>query len=336
MLTYEREVGHCSPTKYAKAVTIKELLPAVNSDNLERVKFNELGWETVVRRGMYHVGDRLMFIPPDSVLPLELSDALDVTKYLSKGRVKVVKLRGNRSEGLIVDSDICEPYLPYILQWEDLPSSSMRGETMPASQVPVIDFPVFYKIPSLMNEPDTFRDGEEVYVSEKIHGTNTRFGLHRHPETGEPTLYVGSHNMVLKEGDSVYWQAVRATLGDKAERLPLGVTFFGETYGRGVQDLDYGEALALRVFASFDGESAYHSVERTKALCEEAGLPCVVFDRRRMEGMETARGWADEPSGLTGKHVREGIVLRETEGDFRAAKIVSEKYLTRKGGVERH
>ena len=50
-----------------------------------------------------------MFIPPDSVLPFELTELLGITKYTNKGRIRVTKLRGNRSEGVIVDKDVVEP-----------------------------------------------------------------------------------------------------------------------------------------------------------------------------------------------------------------------------------
>ena len=46
-VTYERDVVHCSPTKYAKEVTVAEVLPAHNSDNLVILHFNELGWQAV-------------------------------------------------------------------------------------------------------------------------------------------------------------------------------------------------------------------------------------------------------------------------------------------------
>lgn len=336
-IQYEREVSHCSVSKYVKDVTISEVLPAENSDNLERILFKEIGWNAIAKKGIYKPNDMVFFIPPESVLPLELSEALNITNYLSKGRVKIIKLRGNRSEGLIVNKEITSPYLPYILQWEDLPTIKMSGDQLPNSEIPVIEFQVFFKMPNILNEPKTFTNGEEVYISEKIHGTNCRFGILKHPITNEPTLYVGSHNCTLKESDdNLYWKAVKQNIDLKT--LPSGIVFYGEVYGRGIQDLHYESNIALRIFASCKENSLdYMSVEETIKLCDEFKIPRVEFHKKVYENIEWARDIANTPSEYTDKHIREGIVLREASGPIKFAKVISENYLLRKGTkTERH
>jgi RNA ligase (TIGR02306 family) len=335
MLNYERDVAHCSPTTYVKDVTVKAVLPAENSDSLERIFFQEIGWEAIAKEGQYHAGDSVFFIPPESVLPLELSEALGVTKYLGKGRVKCLKLRGNRSEGLIVDKAVAEPYLPHILQWEDPPQASMNGEKMLIAETPIYEFPEFYRIPNLLNEPDIFEIGEGVYFSEKIHGTNVRFGVHENPETGKQQLYVGSHKVVLKESENnLYWQVVRQHI--EGLKLPPGVTFYSEIYGHGIQDLHYDTTNGLRVFATAEC-GRYHPVWETIQLCGLLGLKCVKFYPIPFYGVEQMRYFADSPSTLTDSHVREGIVIREAEWEFRAAKVLGTPYLTRGGKkTERH
>ena len=336
-MIYERDVTHCSPTKYARDATIKEVSPADNSDNLDRVIFEEIGWNAIAKRGVHLPGEVVFFIPPESVLPLELSEALGVTKYLSKGRVKAVKLRGNRSEGLIVDKSIAEVYLDNILQWEDPPTIHMSGEQLPNAEIPILAFPEFVKIPNLLNEPDILRDGESVWLSEKIHGTNTRFGVHPHPGTGEPTLYVGSHKVVLRQTEqNVYWQAVMKHI--KTELLPVGITFYGEIYGKGIQDLHYDANLELKVFGACENGN-YVCVGRLKELCVRYDIPMVDFSPVEFCGLEQARTWADLPSNMTQSHVREGVVILadDTNGAYRAAKVIGMSYLTRVGNkTERH
>jgi RNA ligase (TIGR02306 family) len=334
-MDYARNVDHCSPTKYVRNVTIKAVLPAANSDNLERIIFEEIGWESIARKGQYRVGESVFFIPPESVLPFPLSEALGVTQYLGNGKVKVVRLRGNRSEGLIVDKSIAEPYLPYIMQWEDVPNIAMKGEQMSFAEIPTLDFQEFYKIPNLLNEPDIFQDDEPIYVSEKIHGTNVRFGVHENPKTGEPQLYVGGHRHVLRETEqNLYWKVVRKHT--KWIALPQGVTFYGEIFGRGIQDLHYCRTDALRIFATTEN-GKYHGVDTTVRLCETTGLEAVSFDLVRFQGIEHMRRLADQPSSIVDSHVREGIVIRESQGEFRAAKVIGMPYLTRGGKkTERH
>lgn len=358
--TYDRKVSHCSKSKYIKTVTVKEIEPVANADALDIARFNEAGWQVVVKKGSVAVGDKLFFMPPETVLPRELSEALGVTKYLQKGKVKVVRMRGVFSEGLIADKQTCIPYLDGILQWEDEPTQAMHGDAMPAREIPVDEFPVFYKIPNLLNEPEIFSPGDEVFVTEKIHGTNCRFGMLKNPATGRYQLYVGSHNVVLKNPDwkpsrwerfkawlsgkkiprprpNVYWTTVTKILEGKT--LPHGVVFYGEIYGAGVQDLDYGvpaKDLKLRVFATYE-RGQYNTAIRTGSICTLVGLDTVPRHGYTFLSVDNAIALSQEPSEFTKKHIREGVVIQSVLNPMKWAKVVSPEYLARRGkATERH
>ena len=335
-VTYQRDVSHCAVSTYVRDVTIASVVPAVNSDNLDSITFEESGWTAIAKRGMHKPGDVVYFIPPESILPMELADALEINSYLSKGRVRIANLRGNRSEGLIVSKPKVEPYLDTILQWEDIPSAGMTGRAMPVAEIPSIAFAHYPKMPNLLNEVDRFNLGESVWVSEKIHGTSVRFGRHNNPGTGEPALYVGSLNDVFYEDEkSVYWIAVRKHVNEDA--LPLGVTFYGEVYGKKIQDLHYDSVAGLKVFAGYR-EGGFISGLELEELCGKFSIPVVKFLAMTYEGIETARMWADSPSTMTASHVREGIVITSAAaGLYKAAKVIGTPYLTRKGQrLERH
>ena len=335
-ITYERETGHCEKSPYIKEVTIKTVEPAENSDNLDKVTFLEMGWDAITRRGDYNSGNKVMFIPPESVLPLELSEKLGITNYLSKGRVRVTKLRGNRSEGLIVDRDIVEPYIPFILKWEDLPSVHMGGELLSPSEIS-IDFLKFYKMPNILNEPDTFEIGEKLSCSEKIHGSSFRFGRLLHPVSNEFADYVGSHNTVLKEpeeaGKNVYWDVFRKVLQGK---IPTGIVLFGEIFGLGIQHLSYDRKKpdVLLFAAMFRRE--YIDKIGFVALCKTKNLPYIPTTYINFESIEQVRELAESPSDLTKSHGREGIVLTSLERPDRMAKCISFKYLIGRNRKERH
>lgn len=359
--TYAREVSHCQKSKYIKYVTVKEILPVQNADALDIVKFNEVGWQVVIKKGSVAVGDRHLFIPPESVLPLELSDALGVTKYLHRGRVKVIKLRGEFSEGLLADKDICEPYLDYIVQWEDLPAIEMKGTPEYVErELSNGKFPVFYKIPNLLNEPDILKPGEEVWITEKIHGTNCRFGYVEDPKTKKYKLFVGSHNVILKNPfekpsiwtrfkawlmgkkisqpkNNIYWNVVNSVVQKK--ELPKDVVFYGEIYGAGVQDLDYdvpNSALEIRIFATYEN-NRYNTFYETQELCEKIGLATVPKYRYRYKDIEDAITLSQAPSELTHKHIREGVVIQDVSEPMKWVKVVSPEYLSRRGKTkERH
>jgi len=334
-ITYERNIDHCSPTPYAKMVTIEEIGPAENSDFLDKVTFKEMGWNCVSQRGLNKAGDKVMFIPAESVLPFELGELLEITKYLSKGRVRVTKLRGNRSEGLIVDPGKVEPYLPYIMKWEDLPSVRMMGEMLSPAEVS-IDFIKFYHMPNILNEPDTFAVGERIFYSEKIHGTNLRCGKLKHPVTSDYQLYVGSHNIVLKESkENLYWQVVNEKL---AEKLPEDITFFGEIFGIGVQHLHYNSKQPDVLLFAAAKRGEYLSVHHFFETCVKYGLPHIITHPVTFESIEQIRALADRPSEMTDSHMREGVVLVSLKHPEKMAKCVSFNYLTGKPGkrTERH
>lgn len=333
-ITYQRTINHCSKSPYIKMYTINEIIPAAKSDSLDIIKFKETDYQSIVKRGMHIIGDTVMFMPPETVIPFELSELLGVTKYLSKGKVQVSKLRGNRSEGLVVDPTIVDPFIDYIYQWEDLPTVQMMGDAYPKIEIPGT-FEKFYKMPNLRNEPDTFYHGEPIIWSEKIHGTNCRFGFLKHPETNEYRLYVGSHNIVIKESDkNIYWRVVKKSLN--GTELPKDFIFYGEIYGPGIQDMHYNlkDTQSIKIFAIRDNERylPYHDVEK---LSKSIGIESVVFHNDVFTGIESLK----HISNLASEYYdgfREGIVIISEREPNKMAKVISETYLERKNKIERH
>jgi RNA ligase (TIGR02306 family) len=82
---------------------IEKIIPHHNAERLELAHIK--GWQCVVPRARYKAGDLVTYVPVDSVLPDLLADRLGVTKYLSKGRVRCARLRGEPSFGLIIDRE---------------------------------------------------------------------------------------------------------------------------------------------------------------------------------------------------------------------------------------
>src|SRR5438876_11061520 len=91
---------------------ISQILPHINADALEIAVVK--GWQCIIKKESFRPSDRVVYFPLDSVLPLELSDRIGVTKYLKSlradypnagvplgGRVGAAKLRGEVSYGLL-------------------------------------------------------------------------------------------------------------------------------------------------------------------------------------------------------------------------------------------
>ena len=87
--------------KLAEIQTINEITPIEGADRIMLAKVQ--GWSSVIKKDDFNVGDRIIFVPIDTVLQPELwnsflHDKNDPTKPI---RVKSVKLKGVYSSGLI-------------------------------------------------------------------------------------------------------------------------------------------------------------------------------------------------------------------------------------------
>lgn len=366
---FTRDVDHCAQSEYVKPVTIKIAEPAHNSDNLDRLEFEEVAYEALSQRGLYKPGDKVMWIPGDSILPTELSDLLGVTGYLDRGRVKTIRLRGNRSEGLTGPIEMIEPFLPKILKYESKPifRNSICG--VPGSKAklfsrfnaPPAVISKFYKMPNLLNAPYTFKEGDEIQITEKIHGSNARLGHLKRPSMGlffdiifkllfwitgykmfdKYQYYVGSHNRMLNRVDPSLYGKFNKTF-DKylKNKIPKGYVFYGELYGPGIQKgFDYGlDDLHIRLFsAKHESDGEYIPRAELEELCAKHDLPIAVKDCTvKYENIEQLRKYSEMPSNYTDKHIREGIVCTLAENGHRIAKLISFEYLKIKDRTEHH
>ena len=167
----------------ARVIEIKEIPGA---DNIEQSVIG--GWNCIVKKGEYKVGDLVAIATTDAVIPQGLSDAMNVTSYLRKGgRVRTVKLRGTYSECLV----IANQFLPvgYNPEGKDLMESlSIFKYEPPVRQVQLAggrkikykdnpNFTVYHKFPNIKNVTGMFSERDNVQITRKIHGTNARYGI---------------------------------------------------------------------------------------------------------------------------------------------------------------
>ena len=169
--------------------TINEIKPIEGADNIEQVVAG--GWNCIAQKNTYKVNDFVIVATTDAVIPIELSDTLNVTNYLRKGqRVRTVKLRGVYSECLLIPmkfnkqpigdnysdgKDMMEimsiaKYEPPVKQIQLASGKKIRYQDNP-------NFHVYYKFPNAKNVPGMFTEDDMVEISRKIHGTNARYGI---------------------------------------------------------------------------------------------------------------------------------------------------------------
>lgn len=305
-------------TLIVEVCEVQKVLPHPNADRLELAQIK--GWQCVVPRGRYAAGDRVVYVPPDSVLPEALGERLGVAKYLSKGRVRCARLRGEPSFGLIVDNegvwpvgtDVASHY--GITKWVP-PVRPVDLDALPDHGL----FPTYTDVENMRNFPDVFSAGETIVASEKIHGTNCRVGLVRGSSDAEGMWVCGSKKVRRavpeKLADSLYsyplsLEPVRAmltSLGVSSKQVVL----FGEVYGK-VQSLRYGVdgQLAFRAFDLYvDGK--YLDAEEFAATCDGFGVLRVPVLYQGSFDLAKIREISDGPSAVPGAtNIREGVVVR--------------------------
>ena len=353
-----------------------------NADRLEIVTI--LGWKVVAQKGTHKKGDSVLYVPVDSIIPESLSDEWGVTKYLSKQRVKAVRLRGEVSYGLIIQNSWNKPvgysmieelgitkYAPFNPNNQVLTQSwkksfvgrlkhylnvlyyriVRRKKFSPLENIS--DFHIYTKIANIKNYPNFFKPNDNVIISEKIHGTNSRTALIKSGKFGSRKFVVGSHN-IRREIDSAdiysvpyYDSNVRELLeflfiSKKASSVILFSEIFGKSFnGKGVQDLTYGcTGIEFRSFdISVDGE--YLSNTEFNYVCKEFKVPVVTELYRgefsKSDYKEITRG---NTTINNAKHIREGVVIRFDEDTYNInfhrsiLKSISDDYYTRKDGTE--
>jgi RNA ligase (TIGR02306 family) len=305
-----------------------------------------------------------------------------------KNRVKAIKLRGILSQGIVLPIEsvlevarvlgVSQSDMHYAGGVLNLDDSGEFGPPM-CYIVPGVDFAQFFKIekyeepipiemagqvrrwPSFLPKFDienikrpesmaAMRDGEEVVMTEKLHGTNMTVAVGPGLDEDE-RVYVCSRNNALKESDSnVYWRAVKLygldddVLGMLTEDFDaVSVSLHGEVYG--VQDLKYGKVNGDIGFAAFDImiDGKFINYDDFMRICNEYGIPTVPVIYRGPYDYETLYKAAHGKTLIAGvDHIREGGVVKpvvERTDDFAGRvsfKFVSEDYLTRKGGSELH
>ena len=328
---------------------IDRVLPHPNADLLELAHIK--GWQCVVSRGKYAAGSLVTYVPIDSVLPLELSERLGVTKYLSNGRVRCARLRGEPSFGLIMDredaawaegTDVREhygitKYLPPLK-----PSAGDAAEPHPL-------FVSYTDIENLRNFPAVFADGEEVVITEKVHGTNCRVGvIEGEPMAGSMEVRRVRPADEAKVASNVYWFPTSlppvASLLAELSKTSRQVILFGEVFGSKVQSLHYGRVGSLG-FVAFDllVDGRYLDADDFASRCAAHGVPTAPVVYRGPFSLEAVRSVSSGRTTFGGAdHIREGVVVRPTRErtDPKVGRVIlkylGDEYLLAKGITDTH
>lgn len=292
---------------------IDALDPIPGADNIMHARV--MGWNVVVKKGEFSIGDPCVFFEIDSVLP----DGPAWSEFMRPRdfRVRTIRLRGVLSQGLA---------LPVTIGGNDpLPDGiDLRGHLSVTKFEPVLPdtheiagpFPARVpktdeiRLQSALGVLDEIR-GQPFYVSTKCDGTSVTY------VRTEDGLTAASRNWSLAPGANHVWRlAERYQLAD---RIPQDFAVQGEVCGPGVQKNRLGlDTIDLLVFNIYDlRAAAFLAFEKFRAFCADHGLRTVPIERV-VSAAEAATfehslaGWLESARGLYAgtKQRKEGIVVR--------------------------
>jgi len=367
-------------TLIVEVVVIDNIINHPNADRLDIAKVK--GWECVVTKGTYNPGDKAIYIPIDSVLGEPTLGILFPPESKIKphnGRIKTAKIRGAYSQGML--ADLVTLSIPYetkvgtdlakklnITKYEP-PAPKVGGHTFaPAAKKKECNpnFKKYTAIENIKNFNKMFADGEEVVITEKIHGSNFRAGyvpvitdtiwkkiLKYFGRLPKYEFVYGSHNVQLKNSTLNDFEKAQTNLYSEAvskynirDILKEGEVVYGEVYGDGVQDgYNYGCPKGEHKLIIFDlmVDGKYVNTNTLKDWCERHGLDMVPILYQGSYSVEIAKQLTQGPSVLcTAQKVREGIVIKPIEETVvpgiarKVLKFVSDEYLCLKGNTDFH
>jgi RNA ligase (TIGR02306 family) len=283
------------------------LEPHPNADSLSVVKVFD-GYYVCVRTADWIGKDIGAYVPPDSIVP----ETEQFAFLQGKNRIKVKRLRGVISMGLLVPApegskigdDVAE--LLGVTHYDPPMPLSTGGESIkpPPGYHPV------YDVESLRRYASAFISGELCMISEKLHGSSSRFVY-----LEESGFHCGSRNEWKADSEAnMWWRVLRETTAlQEFLKANPGVTVYGEVYGQ-VQDLRYGTQKGEIRFAAFDIliGSRWLDAEEARAMTEPFRVPWVpVISRAFPFELERVLELAEGPSLVLGaEHIREGCVVK--------------------------
>ncbi len=339
-----------------------------NADSLVMLRLGGEGGFIVVHttKEPVRTGQQVLHFPTDICIDPNKAVELGVAQYLKSAqykdqgkcpcRIAAARLRGVPSHGFVkVDIPEVTDFDEYygVFKYEPPEPVGSNGDILCMEHR---YFPQYTKIKRIQYNPDIWVEGMLVRITEKLHGTNARFGLVP-DDAGGMIKMCGSHHRILKQYDNQnrpnkYWAAFTPNVEAMLLELSQGnkpVVAYGEIFGPGIQDLDYGlTAPALRIFdIAVEGQYLNWLDVKTACLKHQVELVPLLYDGPFrwgiLEGMTHGDTVVSHPSLVKSTfRGREGVVvtpLVETitnRGERMIAKSISVDYEQRRNARESH
>ena len=301
--------------KLASIQKILAIAPIDGADAIERATV--LGWQLVIKKGEYNVGDLVVYCEIDCLMPDRPEFEFLRPRRM---RIKTARLRGQISQGICFATSILPP--DFIVE-EDADCTDVLGIIKYEPPVPACLSGIMKgKFPSFIPKTDETRvqvlqklidkyKGEKCYVTEKLDGSSTTYYI----KDGE--FGVCSRNLELLEDDeNSFWKVARQMdVENKLRSLNKNIAIQGELIGENIQD----NKLKLRgqkvmFFNAFDIDKfEYYNFENFKATLAGLDLPIapiINYNYLLENNIETIIKMATIKSAINKDAWVEGIVIR--------------------------
>lgn len=348
--------------KLASIQYVHDITPIDGADRIELA--HVLGWQVVVNKGQFKVGDHAVYFEVDSFLPIEprfeflRKSSYKKSDLLGDGfRLKTAKLRGEISQGLLmplsdfpeittdeIGRDVTETLKvrKYEIEERATAQGTIIGEL--PSDIPFTDEQRVQASPELIKE----LDGQPYYITTKMDGSSHSIELNADNEfivTGHRYQYLDDgkssfYGFVKKMGFEQKLRALKAELGAKS------IVVQGEFCAPGIQSnpikLDAPHWYVFTVASNgrrqglAEFETVADRIGAEKVPVEEVGEHFA----EKYPTVDAVLARADESMYTVGRQKckAEGIVVRPTEpvlsetiGTWLSMKAVSNKYLLKRG-----
>lgn len=246
--------------KLASIQRITRLDPIPNADAI--VKASVLGWQVVVKKGEFQVGDLCVYCEIDSLMPER--PEFEFLKGQNM-RIRTLRLRGQVSQGICFPLGILPP------EWREKAPLSEGQDVTEVLGISKYEPPIPTQLsgkvkghfPSFIPKTDETRvqvlqealsalAGLRCYVAEKLDGSSATYYL----DDGQ--LNACSRNLnLLEEPGNTLWQVARAAqLEEKLKSQSRRLALQAELIGPGIQGNKYKlQKPALHFFNAFDIEA---------------------------------------------------------------------------------
>lgn len=333
---------------YSTLETVKRVYAHPNADSIEFIDVS--GYSCIVQKDSFSVGDRVVLIQPDTVLP---EDAEWAAPYKTKSsRVRAIKLRGEWSFGLTLDPKVFfsspDQYL-HIADGTEI--SEITKVTKYCPPEPQNIDAAGYLPPSMPrtdeNRYQNFSEemlpfGKLVDVTLKIDGSSATYFCIYNKMSKEWDLGSCSRSLRIKPESHNHYTAMNTKydilvkLKEYCINHNVSLAIRGEIYGNGIQGHTANpHANCQTNFAAYsvwnhdklkyEGPDDAHYYTK---VCDELDIPVVPMLENQVElTPQLLHKYSSELSRLDG-HMFEGVVVKYGKGE--SFKIINLHYDQRK------